>query len=125
MCVISSLLGKPPIHHFFALLTIDSINKFARNTTNNTSISLKIIPGASSGLWLSITMHYTPLRYPDPESLPTKLTDLLGFPPHDGQVEAIQSLTVNQEDLISLLLQDGVKARYSKQFQHCEVAFAL
>src|SRR5436190_13435889 len=58
--------------HFFALLTIDSINKFARNTTNNTSISLKIIPGASSGLWLSITMHYTSLRYPDPESLPVR-----------------------------------------------------
>ena len=69
VCVICSLLGKPPIHHFFTLLTIDSINKFARNTTNNTSISLKIIPGASSGLWLSITMHYTLLRYPDPESL--------------------------------------------------------
>ena len=45
-------------------------------------------------------MHYTPLRCPDPESLPTKLTDLLGFSPRDGQVEAIRSLTVNQEDLI-------------------------
>ena len=45
-------------------------------------------------------MHYTLLRCPDPESLPTKLTDLLGFPPRDSQVEAIRSLTVNQEDLI-------------------------
>ena len=45
-------------------------------------------------------MHYTLLRYPDPESLLMKLTVLLGFPPHDGQVEAIRSLTVNQGDLI-------------------------
>ena len=100
MYIISLLLGKLPIHHFFTLLTINSINKFTCNITNNTSISLKIIPEAFFRLWLSITIYYTLLQYPDSESLLTKLTDLLGFPPHDGQVEAIRSLTVNQEDLI-------------------------
>src|SRR5437773_6583015 len=45
-------------------------------------------------------MPHTPLRRPDPESLPSTLANLLGFPPRDGQVEAIRSLAVDQLDLI-------------------------
>ena len=45
-------------------------------------------------------MPHTPLRSPDPESLSSTLANLLGFPPRDGQIEAIRSLVVDQLDLI-------------------------
>lgn len=45
-------------------------------------------------------MLHTPLRCPDPESLPLTLANLLNFPPRDGQVEAIRRLAVDQRDLI-------------------------
>ena len=45
-------------------------------------------------------MPHTPLRSLNPESLPLTLTDLLGFPPHDGQIKAIHSLAVDQVDLL-------------------------
>ena len=45
-------------------------------------------------------MPHSPLRCPDAESLPSALADLLGFPPHNGQVEVIRSLAVDQHNLI-------------------------
>ena len=45
-------------------------------------------------------MPHNLLRSPDPESLPSTLVNLLKFPPHDGQIEAIRSLAVDQQDLI-------------------------
>jgi superfamily II DNA helicase RecQ len=45
-------------------------------------------------------MPFTELHCPDPDSLPPTLTDLLGFPPRDGQIKAIQSLAIDQVDLI-------------------------
>jgi superfamily II DNA helicase RecQ len=45
-------------------------------------------------------MPHVPLRSPDPKSLPSILENLLPFPPRDGQIEAIRSLAVNQQDLI-------------------------
>lgn len=45
-------------------------------------------------------MPHTPLRSPDPDSLPVTLTSLLGFPPRDGQIKAIHSLAIDQVDLI-------------------------
>jgi superfamily II DNA helicase RecQ len=45
-------------------------------------------------------MLHTPLRSPDPKSLPTTLANLLKFPLKDGQIEAIRSLAVDQQDLI-------------------------
>ena len=45
-------------------------------------------------------MPHTPLRSLDPESLASTLTKLLKFPPHDGQIKAIRSLTIDQHDLI-------------------------
>jgi superfamily II DNA helicase RecQ len=45
-------------------------------------------------------MPHTQLRSPDPESLPSMLTTLLKFPPRDGQMQAIRSLAVDQQDLI-------------------------
>ena len=70
-------------------------------------------------------MPYTPLRRPNPESLPTTITNLLGFHPCDGQIEAIRSLTVNQEDLILIAPTGWERVRYSKQFQPCKAVFAL
>src|SRR5215469_9955525 len=43
---------------------------------------------------------HTPLRSPDPESLPSTLANLLKFPPRDGQIEAIRRLAVDQGGLI-------------------------
>jgi len=40
------------------------------------------------------------LHSPDPDSLPLTLTNLLRFPPRDGQIKAIQSLAIDQMDLI-------------------------
>ena len=45
-------------------------------------------------------MPYIPLRSPALNSLPSTLKNLLGFSPHDGQIEAIRSLAVDQIDLI-------------------------
>jgi len=45
-------------------------------------------------------MPRTPLRSLNPEFLPLTLTDLLGFPPRDGQIKAIHSLAVDQVDLL-------------------------
>lgn len=45
-------------------------------------------------------MPHNPLRSLNPESLPLTLTDLLGFPPRDGQIKAIHSLAIDQVDLI-------------------------
>jgi superfamily II DNA helicase RecQ len=45
-------------------------------------------------------MPYIPLRNPDPESLPSTLANLFKFSVHDGQIEAIRSLAVDQQDLI-------------------------
>ena len=45
-------------------------------------------------------MPHVPLRSLDPKSLPSILENLLSFPPRDGQIEAIRSLAVNQQDLI-------------------------
>src|SRR5947209_3184918 len=45
-------------------------------------------------------MAHTPLRCPDPTSLPSTLANLLKFPPRNGQIEAIQTLTINQVNLI-------------------------
>lgn len=45
-------------------------------------------------------MPHTPLHSLIPESLPLTLTDLLGFPPRDGQIKAIHSLAVDQVDLL-------------------------
>ncbi len=45
-------------------------------------------------------MPHTPLRTIDPECLPLTLSDLLGFPPRDGQIKAIHSLAVDQVDLL-------------------------
>ena len=45
-------------------------------------------------------MPHIPLRSPDPESLPSTLANLLEHPPRDGQIEAIRSLAVDQQDLI-------------------------
>ena len=45
-------------------------------------------------------MPHIPLHCPSVESLPSTLANLLGFPPRDGQTEAIRSLAVDQMDLI-------------------------
>ncbi len=45
-------------------------------------------------------MPHTPLRSLNPESLSLTLTNLLGFPPRDGQIKAIRSLAVDQVDLL-------------------------
>ena len=45
-------------------------------------------------------MPYIPLRSLALNSLPSTLKNLLGFSPHDGQIEAIRSLAVDQIDLI-------------------------
>ena len=45
-------------------------------------------------------MLHTPLRNPDPKSLASTLANLLEFPPCNGQIEAIRSLAVDQQDLI-------------------------
>ena len=45
-------------------------------------------------------MPHTPLHSPDPKALPSILMNLLKFSPHNGQIEAIQSLAVDQQDLI-------------------------
>ena len=45
-------------------------------------------------------MPHTPLRSPDPESLPAAIANILKFPPRDGQIEAIRTLAVDQLDLI-------------------------
>jgi hypothetical protein len=45
-------------------------------------------------------MLHTPLRSPDSESLPSILASLLKFPLYDGQIEAIRSLAIDQQDLI-------------------------
>jgi len=42
-----------------------------------------------------ITLHSS-----DPDSLPLTLTNLLGFPPRDGQIKAIQSLAIDQMNLM-------------------------
>ena len=44
--------------------------------------------------------HSTPLRCPDVVSLPSTLANLLGLSPRDGQIEAIRTLAVDQQDLI-------------------------
>jgi len=48
-------------------------------------------------------MVHTSLRSLNPESLPATLTDLLGFPPCDGQIRAIHSLAVDQVDLLLIV----------------------
>jgi len=45
-------------------------------------------------------MPYTALHSPDPDSLPLTLTNLLEFPSRDGQIKAIQSLAIDQVNLI-------------------------
>ena len=45
-------------------------------------------------------MPYISLRSLALDSLPSTLKNLLGFSPHDGQIEAIRSLAVDQIDLI-------------------------
>ena len=45
-------------------------------------------------------MPHAPLRCPDPESLNSTLADLLQFPLRNGQIEAIRSLAIDQQDLI-------------------------
>jgi superfamily II DNA helicase RecQ len=45
-------------------------------------------------------MPHTLLRCPDVESLPSTLANILGFPPRNGQIEAIRSLAVDLQDLI-------------------------
>ena len=45
-------------------------------------------------------MSHTPLCCPDAESLPSRLANLLGFSPRDGQIEAVRRLAVDQQDLI-------------------------
>ena len=45
-------------------------------------------------------MPYISLRSLALDSLPSTLKNLLGFSPHDGQIEAIRSLAVDQVDLI-------------------------
>src|SRR5436190_15938076 len=63
----------------YVIASLSTINRFMHNSTNNTSISLKIIPRATCRLQLLVTMPYTQFCSPDPESLLSKLTDLLGF----------------------------------------------
>lgn len=45
-------------------------------------------------------MPYIPLHNPDPESLPSTLANLFEYPLRDGQIEAIRSLAIDQQDLI-------------------------
>jgi superfamily II DNA helicase RecQ len=45
-------------------------------------------------------MPYSLLRRVNVETLPSVLANLLGFPPHDGQIEAIRTLAFDQLDLI-------------------------
>lgn len=48
-------------------------------------------------------MAHTSLRSLNPESLPAILTDLLGFRPRDGQIRAMDSLAVDQVDLLLIV----------------------
>jgi hypothetical protein len=54
----------------------------------------------ATDLIYSVNMPHTPLRSPDPESLPSMLANLLKFPPRAGQIDAIRTLAVDQLDLI-------------------------